>query len=224
MISRTARIGRNVHLGKDATVEDFVVLGKSSFATGQRAKPLKIGIDAHLRCGTIIYAGTVIGNHFVTGDYAKIRENNRIGNQVSVGSNTIIERDSIIGNDVSIHSNCFIPEYTTIEESAWIGPCVVITNVLHPPCPYFKKDLEERPLCLKGPTVKRKAVIGAGAIILPGRVIGESSLVGAGALVSRDVPAESIVTGSPARVVGKTKDLECLPGYYAPGEIYSWRR
>lgn len=225
MISRTARITKNVHLGKDSTVEDFVVLGKPPIPTKQRAKLLKIGLGAHLRCGTIIYAGTTIGNHFVTGDYAKIRENNRIGDNVSIGSNTIIERDSIIGNEVSIHSNCFIPEYTTVEDSVWMGPCVVITNVLHPPCPYFKKEpVGERPRCLSGPVFRRRAVIGAGAIILPGTIIGESSLVGAGALVSHDVPRDSVVVGSPAKVIGKTKDLICPPGFYSRGEVYSWRR
>jgi acetyltransferase-like isoleucine patch superfamily enzyme len=225
LISRTARIAKNVHLGKGSTVEDFVVLGKSSVPNGQKAKPLRIGLGSHLRCGTVIYAGTTIGNQFVTGDYAKIRENNRIGDNVSIGSNTIVERDSVIGNDVSIHSDCFIPEYTTIGDSVWIGPCVVITNVLHPPCPYFKKeDLKERPRCLTGPTFKRGAVIGAAAIILPGTTIGENSLVGAGSLVIHDVPRDSVVVGSPAKVIGKTKGLICLPGFYARGEVYSWRR
>jgi len=214
---------KNVHLGRGATVEDFVVLGKPPSVTKRKVKTLTIGAGAHLRCGTIIYAGSAIGNRFVTGDNARVRENNIIGDEVAVGSNAIIERDSVIGDNVRIHSNCFVPEYTTIEDSVWMGPCVVITNVLHPPCPYFKRNLPDRPRCLKGPTLKRSAVIGAGAIIMPGTVIGESSLVGAGALVTRDVPAGAVVTGSPARVVGKMKELDCPPGYYAHGEVYSWR-
>ncbi len=224
LISKTAKIFPGVKLGKDATVEDFVILGKLPSSNTENVRPLTIGERAHLRSGTIVYAGTSIGNNFTTGDYAKIRENNIIGDDVSVGSNAILERDSTIGNGVSIHSSCFIPEYTTIEDSVWIGPCAVITNVLHPPCPIFKReDLEPRPRCLKGPILKRGAIIGAGAIILPGLVVGERSLVGAGAVVCYDVPPESVVVGSPAKVVTTIKDLECPPGYYIKGEVYSWK-
>jgi acetyltransferase-like isoleucine patch superfamily enzyme len=206
-------------------VEDFVVLGKSPQIAKGGAKPLRIGKNAHLRCGTIVYGGTTIGDGFLTGDYAKIRENIVIGSNVAVGSNTIIERDSTVGNEVRIHSSCFIPEHTRIEDSVWIGPCVVITNVLHPPCPIFKReDLIERPRCLNGPTLKKFAVIGAGAIILPGTTIGERSLVGAGAVVRDDVPPECVVVGSPAKAIGKVTELECFPGYYQKGEIYSWRQ
>ena len=225
MISRTAKIGRNVVLGKGATVEDFVVLGKSPQVTKGRVKPLRIGKRAYLRCGTIVYGGTTIGDDFLTGDYAKIRENNVIGDNVAVGSNTIIECDSTIGNGVRIHSGCFIPEYTRIEDSVWMGPCVVVTNVLHPPCPVFRReDLVERPRCVNGPTLKRFAIVGAGAIILPGTIIGERSLVGAGAVVREDVPAGCVVVGSPAKTIGKVSELECFPGYYKKGEIYSWRQ
>lgn len=225
MISETARIYPEVHLGQDTVIEDFVVLGKSPTGDYANPKPLTVGERSLIRCGTIIYAGTKIGNDFMTGDYAKIRENNVIGDNSSVGSNAIIERDSAIGSDVRIHSNCFIPEYTVIEDSVWIGPCVVVTNVLHPPCPIFQKDIPlPRPACLRGPTFRKGAIVGAGAIILPGINVGERSLIGAGAVVCNDVPPESVVTGSPARIHGSIKDLECPPAFYSKGEIYSWRR
>lgn len=223
LISKTAIIHENVNLGQGSTVEDFAVLGKPVSAPANSI--LSIGRRAYIRCGTIIYGGTTIGSDFATGDYAKIREGNTIGNNVSIGSNTILERDSIIGNDVRIHSNCFIPEHTRIEESVWIGPCAIMTNVLHPPCPIFKStDLQTRPRCLKGPILHRGAVVGAGAIILPGVEIGERALLGAGAVVRSDVPAEAVVAGSPARQVGTIRALSCPPGYYAKGEIYTWRK
>jgi acetyltransferase-like isoleucine patch superfamily enzyme len=96
---------------------------------------------------------------------------------------------------------------------------------LHPPCPAFK---EKAPFwgkkCCCGPTIKKLAVIGAGALILPGIVVGERALVGAGAVVTEDVPAAHVVAGSPARIIKKVEELYCPIGLYAKGEVYSWRR
>jgi acetyltransferase-like isoleucine patch superfamily enzyme len=223
LISKTAIIHENVRLGEGSTVEDFAILGKP--VSSLTNSILSIGSRAYIRCGSIIYGGTTIGTDFSTGDYAKIREGNTIGNNVSIGSNTILERDSIIGNGVRIHSNCFVPEHTRIEDSVWIGPCAIMTSVLHPPCPIFKStDLQTRPRCLRGPILRRGAIVGAGVIILPGVEIGERSLLGAGAVVRNDVPAEVVVAGSSATQVGTIKELVCPLGYYGKGEIYSWRK
>lgn len=211
-----------VSIGFSPVIEDFVILGKLPVKKPDIGYKLIIGDNAVLRAGTIIYSGTVIGNNFQTGDNARVRENCRIGVNVSIGTNTVVERNVVIEDNVRIHTNCFIPEYTVIEEGAWIGPGVLMTNVLHPPCPMFK----EKPMsskCLSGPVIKKNAVIGAGAILMPGVVIGENSLVGAGALVLDDVPPNSVVAGFPAKVMKRIKDLECVAGYYSKGEIYSWR-
>jgi acetyltransferase-like isoleucine patch superfamily enzyme len=128
-------------------------------------------------------------------------------------------------DDVKIHSSCFIPEYTIIEENAWIGPGVIMTNVLHPPCPAFKKYAPIKgKKCLHGPIIEKNAVVGAGAIILPAIVVGKSSLVGAGAVVTKDVPPNRLAVGNPARIIRKIDELECPPSFYKRGEIYSWRK
>jgi len=218
-------IYKNVRIGKDPIIEDFIILGKPPRGSKPGQLELIIGDFPILRSGTIIYAGNSIGNNFQTGDHARIRENNRIGNTVSVGSGSVIEGGCRIEGNVRIHSNCFICEYTTIERNVWIGPGVIMTNVLHPPCPVFK---EKAPLwnekCCCGPTIKENAVIGAGAIILPGVTIGEGAIVGAGAVVTEDVPPECVVAGFPAKVIKKVEDLDCLLRIYAKGEVYSWRR
>lgn len=212
-------------IGKDPVIEDFVVLGKPPTGTKTGKLKLIIGDFPVIRSGAIIYAGNTIGNHFHTGDNARIREKNHIGNNVSIGAGSIIERECEIMDNVKIHSCCFIPEYTLIKENVWIGPGVVMANVLHPPCPAFKKYA---PLpgkkCCYGPTVEKNAVIGAGAVILPGIVIGENSLVGAGSVVTKDVPPDRLVAGNPARVIKKIEDIECPLGFYKRGEIYSWRK
>jgi acetyltransferase-like isoleucine patch superfamily enzyme len=213
-----------VRIGKDSIIEDFVVLGKTPINSECcKLKELVIGDYPIIRSGTIIYAGTKIGDCFQTGDGARIRENNIIGDYVSIGSYTVIERDCVIGDKVRIHSNCFIPEYTTIEEGVWIGPGVVMTNVLHPPCPMFKKYAPE-PNCCRGPTIKKYAVIGAGAVILPGIVVGENALVGAGAVVTKDVLDCHVVAGIPASTLKEIQELRCKSGFFTRGKVYSWRK
>jgi len=215
----------DVKLGAKSNIEDFVVLGKRPVGFGKKKMLLKIGSEALLRTGTIIYAGSTIGKNFQTGDHARIRENNKIGNNVSVGSNSIIECDSKIGNNVRIHSLCFIPEYTILEDDVWMGPGVMITNVVHPPCPVFKergKDMELK--CVRGPVIRKGAIIGASSILLPGIEIGEDAFVAAGSIVLNDVKPRSVVAGAPAKKIKKIKELTCDPGIFEKGEIYSWRK
>ena len=79
---------------------------------------------------------------------------------------------------------------------------MVLTNALHPLCPRGKE-------CLKGPTIKRGAKIGANSTILPYLVVGEDALVGAGSVVVKDVPARAVVAGNPARVIKSIDELTC---------------
>jgi len=204
------KIFDNVVLGENCKIEDFVVLGKP---IKDKSARLIIGNNANIRSGTIIYSGTKIGDNLQTGDNARIREFNEIGNNVSVGANSVIETYCKIGNSVRIHSCCFIPEYVVIENGAWIGPGVVMTNHKCPGCSWFKgqenKDPEKREKCVRGPVVKKNAKIGGGSILLPGVVIGENSLVGAGSVVTKDVPSDSVAVGNPAKVVKNVDDLGC---------------
>jgi acetyltransferase-like isoleucine patch superfamily enzyme len=224
-VNKNVAIYEPVEIGKDPILEDFVVLGKRPVKSGTKKVKLIIGDFPIIRSGTIIYTGNIIGNNFQTGDNARIREKNRIGNYVGVGSGSIIERECNIMDNVKIHSGCFIPEYTLIKDNAWIGPGVIMTNVLHPPCPAFKKYAPiTGKKCCHGPIVDKNAVVGAGAVILPEIVIGEDSLVGAGSVVTKDVPPDYLVAGNPARVIKKIKEVKCPLEFYKRGEVYSWRK
>lgn len=214
-----------VEIGKDPIIENFVILGKTPTKAKTNNMKLVIGDFPIIRSGTIIYAGNTIGDHFQTGDNARIREKNRIGNNVSIGAGSIIERDCEIMDNVKIHSSCFIPEYTIIKKNAWIGPGVIMTNVLHPPCPAFKRYAPVKgEKCCHGPIVEENAVVGAGAMILPGIIVGENSLVGAGAVVTKDVLPNRLVAGNPAKVIKKIGEIDCPLGFYKQGEVYSWRK
>ncbi len=150
----------------------------------------KIGKNAVIRSGSIIYCDVVIGDDFSTGHNVLIRENTVIGNGVSIGSSTIIEGMTRIGNGINIQSMVYIPTHSIIEDGVFIGPNAVLTNDPYPP---HGGDI------LKGPHIKRGASIGANATILPGVTIGKRSLVAAGSVVTKDVPDEKLAIGAPAR-------------------------
>jgi acetyltransferase-like isoleucine patch superfamily enzyme len=200
IVMKDYMIFENVALGADAIVEPYCIIGSPprGFAAGELRTV--IGQGAVIRSHTVIYAGNVIGQGFQTGNKVNIRESNNIGDHVSVGTLSVIEHHVEIGNGVRIHSQVFIPEYSVVEDDAWIGPNVVFTNALYPQSPNAKKNL-------KGPAVRRKAKIGANVTILPGVVIGENALVGAGSVVIRDVPPGAVVVGNPAKIIKNVADL-----------------
>jgi acetyltransferase-like isoleucine patch superfamily enzyme len=194
------RIYAGVRLGPRSLIEDYCVIGVPPRGASEGEMETVLGSEAYLRSHTVIYAGNVIGNGFQTGNKVNIREWNRIGDQVSVGTLSVIEHHVEIGNNVRIHSQAFIPEFSVLEDDAWIGPNVVLTNAKYP----LSRGVKES---LQGPRIKRGAKIGANATILPGVIIGENALVGAGAVVVKDVPAGVVVVGNPARVIRQVSDL-----------------
>lgn len=192
----------NVQLGEGCEIGDFVSLGVPPRGAIPGELTTTIGDGAVIRSNTVIYAGNVIGRRFQTGHGTLLRESNQIGNNVSIGSMTVIEHHVVIEDRVRIHSQAFIPEYSTLHTGCWIGPRAVFVNTSHPLCPHVPK-------CIVGPTIMPGAKIGANATLLPGVVIGENALVGAGAVVTRDVPANAVVVGNPARVIKSIHDLRC---------------
>jgi acetyltransferase-like isoleucine patch superfamily enzyme len=200
MISESAVIYPNVKLGENCVVEDFVILGKPPRGFREGEVDTVIGNNAVIRSHTVIYAGNKIGNNFSTGHHVMIREMNIIGNKVSIGTGTVLEHHVNLGNDVRIHSQAFIPEFTTVEEGAWIGPRVTITNARYPRSPGVKD-------ALAGAQIKKHAKIGANSTLLPGVVLGENCLIGAGSVVTKDVAAGKVMAGNPARIINDISDL-----------------
>jgi len=192
----------NVKLGKNSLIFDYTILGIPPKGAKKGEYETIIGKNSCIRSHTVIYAGNKIGDNFQTGHHVMIREFNKIGDNVSFGTNSVIEHHVKIGNNVRIHSNAFIPEFSILKDGVWIGPNVVLTNAYHPLCPKAKE-------CLKGPTIHENAKIGANATILPDIKIGKNSLIGAGSVVVKDVPANVVVAGNPAKVIKKIEDLTC---------------
>jgi acetyltransferase-like isoleucine patch superfamily enzyme len=106
-----------------------------------------------------------------------------------------------MGKDVFINHDCTFLDIggITIEDDVLIGPKVCLITESHPLNPTERKALLVKPI-----VIKRNAWIGAGAIILPGITVGENAVVAAGAVVNKDVPANTVVAGVPAK---KLKDI-----------------
>lgn len=103
-----------------------------------------------------------------------------------------------LGKNVFINHNCSFLDIggITIEDDVQIGPSVNLTSENHPLDPADRKTVLPKPI-----VIKRNAWLGAGATILPGVTVGENAIVAAGAVVSRDVPPNTVVAGIPAKVV-----------------------
>jgi acetyltransferase-like isoleucine patch superfamily enzyme len=124
-----------------------------------------------------------------------VRERVSIADDVVVGRGSLVENDTTIGRGTRIQADAYLTAYSTLEEDVFVAPCVVTTN------DNFMGRTERRKALMKGPTIRRGARIGGGAILCPGVEIGEEAFVGAGAVVTKDVPPRKLVVGNPARVL-----------------------
>jgi len=121
----------------------------------------------------------------------------KIGRDCKIAAFAEIQRGVVLGDRCKIEAYAFIPSGVTIEDEVFVGPHAVFTNDLHPRA---VGDWEVTPT-----VVRKGASIGAGAVIVCGVTIGEGAMIGAGSVVTKDVPAHSLVVGNPAKVIKKLK-------------------
>ncbi|MBU1343656.1 MAG: N-acetyltransferase [Proteobacteria bacterium] len=126
----------------------------------------------------------------------------KIGDRTKIGAFVEIQKNATIGADCKIQSHTFICEGVTIEDKVMIAHGVMFINDKEPGAVNADGSLQSEDDWECIPTwVKKGASIGSNATIMCGITIGEGALVGAGAVVTKDVPAWSVVVGNPARVI-----------------------
>ncbi len=126
-----------------------------------------------------------------------------IGDDSKIGTFVEIQKNAHIGARCKVSSHTFICEGVTLEDEVFIGHGVMFTNDRKPRATAGDGSLQTEADWQVIPTlVKRGASIGSGAVILCGITIGERAMIGAGAVVTADVPADTLVYGVPARLKG----------------------
>jgi acetyltransferase-like isoleucine patch superfamily enzyme len=197
-------LGEDVVVAANAFVGQPQSLGARSTAKVEELPPLVVGDGARILACAVVFAGSRLGSGVIVGDQACVRERCELGDGVVVGRGSLVENDTTIGARTRIQANAYVTAYTTLEEDVFIAPGVVTTN------DNFMGRTEERLASMKGPTVRRGARVGGGAVLCPGVEIGEEAFVGAGAVVTKDVPPRALVVGNPARVLREVPSEELL--------------
>jgi acetyltransferase-like isoleucine patch superfamily enzyme len=210
LIAETAIVYPGTVVPDDCTILDYAVVGKQptlsprSTARQEQLSPLELGPGTVVSTGAIVFAGTRIGARVIVGDQACVRERCVLGDDVVVGRGSLVENDTMVGARTKIQAMVYVTAYATVEEDVFLAPCVQTSN------DNFMGRTERRHELRKGPTIRRGARVGAGAVLCPAVEIGEEAFVGAGAVVVKDVPARVVVVGNPARVLREVPPDELL--------------
>jgi acetyltransferase-like isoleucine patch superfamily enzyme len=130
-----------------------------------------------------------IGKNVSIWHFSYVGDNTVIGDNVKIGSLAHVDYDVKIGENTKIEGQVYIPPLSRIGKNVFIGPAVVLTNDPYPMCDK-----------MIGVTIEDNVIIGARAVIKAGVTVKKNSVVAMGAVVTRDVPEDSVVIGSPATI------------------------
>ena len=206
IVHKNAQLADNVEIGPYSIVNENVVLGENTRIgayciigekTDLASGPTIIGKNSTIRSGSVIYECVEAKERLETGPKVFIRENTKLGVNFRIGTISDIEGDACFGDYVRLHSNVHVGKGSNVGNFVWLFPYVVITNDPHPPSEV-----------LAGVTIRDFAVVATSSVLLPGVTIGEGALVGAMSLVRKDVNANTVVVGNPAKEICQTSEIK----------------
>jgi acetyltransferase-like isoleucine patch superfamily enzyme len=125
----------------------------------------------------------------------------RIGDNTKIGAFVEIQKNASVGRNCKISSHTFVCEGVTIEDEVFIGHGVTFINDSYPRATTAGQLQTEADWKVEPTVIRKGASVGSGATILSRVTIGERAIVGAGSVVTKDVPADAVVAGNPARVL-----------------------
>lgn len=140
--------------------------------------------------------GSKIGTGTKIWHFCHVMGNAEIGKCCNIGQNVFVAGNVIIGNNVKIQNNVSLYTGVVVEDDVFLGPSVVLTNVINPRSHVNRKEEYKTTL------IQRGASIGANATIVCGVTLGRYCFIGAGAVITRDVPNYALVYGNPGQIQG----------------------
>jgi len=124
----------------------------------------------------------------------------QIGDETKIGAFVEIQKNASVGNRCKISSHTFICEGVEIEDNVFIGHSVTFINDTYPRATAASGNLQTEPdWKVEKTLICKGASIGSGSTIMSNVTVGENAIVGAGSVVTKDVPANAIVAGNPAK-------------------------
>ena len=153
-------------------------------------------IQYYVHPSSIIDENCIIGDGTKIWHFSHIMSGAVIGKNCNLGQNVVVSPKVILGNNVRVQNNVSIYEGVICEDDVFLGPSMVLTNVINPRSAISRKEQYRKTLIKKG------ASIGANATLICGITIGEFAFIGAGAVVTKDVPAFALIVGNPGRQKG----------------------
>jgi UDP-3-O-[3-hydroxymyristoyl] glucosamine N-acyltransferase len=193
-----AVIAAGVELGEDVEIFPGAFVGKEPKGAGATARQptferyVKIGAESSIGPNAVIYYDVEVGANTLIGDSASIREQCRVGDRCIISRCVTLNYHCVVGDRTKVMDGTHLTGNMIVGDDVFISVNVSTVN----DNAMGQAGYEEH---VVGPRIADEAVIGAGAIILPGVAIGQAATVGAGSVVTKDVAPHTKVMGIPAR-------------------------
>jgi UDP-2-acetamido-3-amino-2,3-dideoxy-glucuronate N-acetyltransferase len=167
-----------------------------SFGDSQEGRNEVRGGGFYAHPSSIIDDNCQIGEGTKIWHFSHVMSGAVIGNNCNLGQNVVVSPKVVLGNNVRVQNNVSIYEGVICEDDVFLGPGMVLTNVINPRSAVSRKQE------FKTTLIKKGASIGANATIVCGNTINEYAFIGAGTVVTKDVPAYALIVGNPGRQTG----------------------